>query len=192
MPLAISVNDLTKRYPNQKGARPALENLSISINEGTLFGLVGPDGAGKTTLMRILATVLTPTSGDVQVLGADVKKSPETIRKLIGYMPQNFSLYPDLSVMENLRFFADMQGVTHQEQETRLPHCSILPACRISKIGAVSIFPVVCARNWLSPALLFTLPASCFSMNPPPGSILSPAGSCGSCSRMSFVRVSLL
>jgi ABC-2 type transport system ATP-binding protein len=121
MPLAISVNDLTKRYPNQKGARPALENLSISINEGTLFGLVGPDGAGKTTLMRILATVLTPTSGDAQVLGADVKKSPETIRKLIGYMPQNFSLYPDLSVMENLHFFADMQGVTHQEQDTRLP-----------------------------------------------------------------------
>lgn len=120
MPPAISTNDLTKHYPNQKGAKPALDKLSLSIEQGTLFGLVGPDGAGKTTLMRILATVLSITGGDAQVLGADVKRSPETIRKWIGYMPQNFSLYPDLTVLENLRFFADMQGVSKTDRQTRI------------------------------------------------------------------------
>jgi ABC-2 type transport system ATP-binding protein len=129
MSAAISVNNLTKHYPNQKGARSALDNLSISVEQGTLFGLVGPDGAGKTTLMRILATVLSVTGGDAQVLGADVEKSPETIRKLIGYMPQNFSLYPDLSVMENLRFFADMQGVTRKDQQIRI--ASLLDFARL-------------------------------------------------------------
>ncbi len=129
MSAAISVNNLTKHYPNQKGARPALDNLSISVEPGTLFGLVGPDGAGKTTLMRILATVMSITSGDAQVLGADVKKSPETIRKLIGYMPQNFSLYPDLSVLENLRFFADMQGVSRKDQQSRI--ASLLDFARL-------------------------------------------------------------
>lgn len=120
MSIAISVNNLFKHYPNQKSARPALDNLSIAVEQGTLFGLVGPDGAGKTTLMRILATVLSISGGDAQVLGADVKKSPETIRKMIGYMPQNFSLYPDLSVLENLHFFADMQGVSKKDQQTRI------------------------------------------------------------------------
>ena len=129
MSLAISTNDLTKHYPNQKGAKPALDELSLSIEQGTLFGLVGPDGAGKTTLMRILATVLSISGGDAQVLGADVKKSPETIRKLIGYMPQNFSLYPDLTVLENLRFFADMQGVSKTDRQTRI--ASLLDFARL-------------------------------------------------------------
>ena len=121
MSVAINVSSLTKRYPNQKDSHPALDDLSISVEQGSLFGLVGPDGAGKTTLLRILATVLTPTSGTAHVLGADTRKSPDDIHRQIGYMPQNFSLYPDLTVLENLRFFADMQGVTRQEQRTRLP-----------------------------------------------------------------------
>lgn len=121
MPAVIELHALTKRYTNQKASLPALNELSLLVEQGILFGLVGPDGAGKTTLLRILATVLTPTSGTAVVLAADTRKSPEDIHRQIGYMPQNFSLYPDLTVLENLRFFAEMQGVTLQEQLTRLP-----------------------------------------------------------------------
>lgn len=121
MPIAIQVQELTKHYSNQKGAALALDALSLSIDTGTLFGLVGPDGAGKTTLMRILATVLSISGGTARVFEDDVKKSPEAIRKVIGYMPQNFSLYPDLTVLENIRFFANMQGVSKVDQQTRIP-----------------------------------------------------------------------
>lgn len=117
----IVISSLVKAYPHQKSSSPALDGLQLSIEAGCLFGLVGPDGAGKTTLMRVLATVLLPTSGTASIFGADVRHDPETIRRTTGYMPQNFSLYPDLSVEENLRFFAEMQGVSTTEQNQRIP-----------------------------------------------------------------------
>lgn len=120
MDAAIDVENLVKHYPRQTAGQQALAGLSLAIPRGCLFGLVGPDGAGKTTLIRILATVLTPTTGTARVFSADVRSDPETIRRQIGYMPQNFSLYPDLTVIENLRFFADMQGVPREQQSGRI------------------------------------------------------------------------
>jgi ABC-2 type transport system ATP-binding protein len=107
---SIEVQGLTKQYRTQKHAK-AIEDLSFSIPEGQLFGLIGPDGAGKTTTLRILSTVMEPTGGSAMVAGYDIRKQANKIRPLIGYMPQNFSLYPDLSVIENLNFFADLNNV---------------------------------------------------------------------------------
>jgi ABC-2 type transport system ATP-binding protein len=105
---AIAVDGLGKRF----GAIIALENVSFRVASGELLGFIGPDGAGKTTLFRILATLLVPGSGRARVLGRDVVRDLWTIRQRVGYMPGRFSLYPDLSVEENLSFFASVFGTT--------------------------------------------------------------------------------
>jgi ABC-type multidrug transport system ATPase subunit len=104
----VEVRALTKRF----GAVSALDNLSFDVHPGELFGLVGPDGAGKTTLFRILTTLMLPDSGSATVLGFDVVRDLWAIRSRVGYMPGGFSLYPDLSVAENLEFFAAVFGTT--------------------------------------------------------------------------------
>ena len=108
MSSAVVVNALTKRY----GSVVALDAISFEVSDGELFGLVGPDGAGKTTLFRILTTLLLPDSGSATVLGLDVAADLWAIRSRVGYMPGTFSLYPDLSVRENLDFFASVFGTT--------------------------------------------------------------------------------
>jgi ABC-2 type transport system ATP-binding protein len=113
---AIVVRDLSKRF----GATTALERLSFTIKRAELFGFVGPDGAGKTTLFRILATVMRPDSGTAQVLGRDVVSGLWTLRPRIGYMPGRFSLYPDLSVLENLRFFASVFGTSIEAEREQI------------------------------------------------------------------------
>jgi len=130
MTTSIETFNLTKRYPSQsKESRSALDNYDLHVEAGQLYGIVGPDGAGKTTLLRILSTVLTPTSGYAQIDGFDVIKQSEQVRSRIGYMPQAFSLYPDLSVLENLRFFADMNGVSREKQKK--PDRRIIRICSI-------------------------------------------------------------
>lgn len=104
---AVETQGLTKSY----GKLVALDHVSLSVPEGSLFGLIGPDGAGKTTLYRILTTLLSPDAGNAIVAGLDVAKDYRRLRAEIGYMPERFSLYPDLTVMENLRFFAALFGV---------------------------------------------------------------------------------
>ena len=106
----VTATNITKSFRGVK----ALDEISFSVNEGELFGFIGPDGAGKSTLFRILTTVMNADSGDAQVDGFHLKQETE-IRSRVGYMPGRFSLYPDLSVQENLEFFAKVFGTTIQE-----------------------------------------------------------------------------
>lgn len=109
---AVVVEGLTKRF----GETVAVRELSLTVRSGELFGFIGPDGAGKTTLFRVLATLLLPDAGSARVLGHDVVKELWTLRPLLGYMPGRFSLYPDLSVEENLRFFASVFGTSIERE----------------------------------------------------------------------------
>lgn len=104
----IRIADVTKRY----GDLVALDKVSFSVDKGEMFGLIGPDGAGKSTLYKILATLLSPDGGTATICGLDTVKDYSRIRTKIGYMPERFSLYQDLSVEENLNFFASLFGVT--------------------------------------------------------------------------------
>lgn len=106
----VTIQNITKTY--QKGTVKALDSVSFIVNTGELFGLIGADGAGKTTLFRILTTLLVPDSGTATVAGLDVVRDFKEIRKIVGYMPGKFSLYQDLSIEENLNFFATVFGTT--------------------------------------------------------------------------------
>ena len=108
---AIEVNSVSKGY----GAVKALDDVSFSVGRGEVFGLIGPDGAGKTSMYRILCSLLLPDSGSVMVDGFDVVKQMKEVRKRVGYMPGRFSLYQDLTVEENLKFFATLFGTTIDE-----------------------------------------------------------------------------
>ncbi|MGP0072911.1 MAG: ABC transporter ATP-binding protein [Bryobacteraceae bacterium] len=112
---AIIVSGLGKRF----GGVTAVDQLSFDVKPGEIFGLVGPDGAGKTTTMRMLAGVLRPDSGSVIVAGHDVRLDPEGAKRDLSYMPQRFGLYEDLTVDENIRFYADLFGISRKEREKR-------------------------------------------------------------------------
>jgi ABC-type multidrug transport system ATPase subunit len=107
----VEVKGLHKSFGDIK----ALDNISFDVNYGEIFGFIGPDGAGKTTLFRILTTLLIPDKGNALVLGNDVVKDYKKIRQRVGYMPGRFSLYQDLSVEENLKFYATIFGTTVEE-----------------------------------------------------------------------------
>jgi ABC-type multidrug transport system, ATPase component len=104
----ISIENIEKSY----GATKALKSISLEVAKGELFGLIGPDGAGKSSLMRILVTLLRPDSGKASLDGLDVVADFRKIREMVGYMPGRFSLYADLTVAENLEFFATVFGTT--------------------------------------------------------------------------------
>ena len=112
---AINVSNLCKQF----GAVRAVDQLCFEVRPGEIFGLVGPDGAGKTTALRMLAGVLTPDSGSATVAGHDVCIDPEGAKHDLSYMPQRFGLYEDLTVDENIRFYADLFGVNRKEREAR-------------------------------------------------------------------------
>ena len=105
---AIKINGISKSY----GSVKALDNMSLEVRRGEIFGLIGPDGAGKTTLFKILVTLLNADEGSAQVDGLDLTKDYKEIRTRVGYMPGKFSLYPDLTIKENMEFFASLFGVT--------------------------------------------------------------------------------
>lgn len=110
--LAIETSGLRRSF----GAITAVDRLDLRVQRGEIYGLIGPDGAGKTTTLRMLCGVLRPDAGSARVVGIDVVRDPERVRRHIGYMPQRFSLYSDLTVLENLRFFATAYGVPRAEQ----------------------------------------------------------------------------
>lgn len=109
--LAIEVKNLSKSY----GTLKALDKVTFDVRRGEIFGYIGPDGAGKTTLFKILVTLLNADEGSARVDGLDVAKDYRTIRSRVGYMPGKFSLYPDLTIEENMEFFATLFGVTVEE-----------------------------------------------------------------------------
>jgi ABC-2 type transport system ATP-binding protein len=113
---AIKISGLTKAF----GAHTAVDHIDLEVGRGELFGLVGPDGAGKTTVMRLLTAIMTPDSGEAWIAGESVLDRPERIKERIGYMSQQFGLYEDLTVMENIRFYADLYGVAHRERPARV------------------------------------------------------------------------
>lgn len=112
---AIAANGLTKSFSVVR----AVDALSFDVRAGEIFGLVGPDGAGKTTTMRMLAGILSPDTGDAFVAGSDVVRDPEGAKHALSYMPQRFGLYEDLTVDENIRFYADLFGVKRVERKQR-------------------------------------------------------------------------
>ena len=123
---AVQVTDLVKQF----GAVRALDGISFQVNRGEIFGLVGPDGAGKTTTMRILAGLLKPGGGAAIVAGHDVVRDGDALRHAISYMPQRFGLYEELTVDENIRFHADLFGIKKQMREEHAAR--LLLACGMS------------------------------------------------------------
>jgi len=112
----IETRNITKKF----GAFTAVDNINISIEKGIIFGLLGANGAGKSTLIRILCGLLAATSGEAFVGGVNVNKNPEEVKKRIGYMSQKFSLYKDLSVLENIRFFGGVYGLSTSQIKKQL------------------------------------------------------------------------
>ena len=134
---ALAITDLQKSF----GSTRAVAGLDLTVARGEIVGMIGPDGAGKTTTMRIAMGLLRPDAGQVRVLGADPGQGTPAIKERLGYMPQRFSLYPDLTVGENLRFFAELYLVPAAERERReaeLLEFSRLGPFRNRRAGALS------------------------------------------------------
>lgn len=115
MESAIHITHLQKTFPGME--KPALDGITAHLNKGMITGLVGPDGAGKTTLIRLMAGLLQPTEGEISVLGLDTVRDAEKLHDILGYMPQKFGLYEDLTVMENLNLYAALHGLEGETKE---------------------------------------------------------------------------
>ncbi len=126
MTAAIGLEGLTRRF----GDLVAVDHLSFAVERGEIFGLLGPNGSGKTTTIRMLCGLLEPTAGTAQVGGADVVQAPETVKQRIGYMSQKFGFYEDLSVRENEEFYGSLYGLTGAELEQRISE-----ADRVIRLG---------------------------------------------------------
>jgi ABC-2 type transport system ATP-binding protein len=138
---AVVVRNLDKTFGKAQSARHALKDISLTIPSGGITGFIGPDGAGKTTLLRMLAGILTPTGGEVQVLGHALPKDALALQSRIGYMPQRFGLYEDLTVEENFDLFASLRGIAYRERESRFAELLTLTALgpfRKRKAGKLS------------------------------------------------------
>ena len=127
--IAIKAEGLTKSFP---GVR-AVDSLSFEVRAGEIFGLVGPDGAGKTTTLRMLAGIMPPDAGHASVAGCDIVRDPERAKHDLSYMPQRFGLYEDLTVDENIRFYADLFGVPKAERVDR--SAQLLQAAGMARIS---------------------------------------------------------
>ena len=142
---AIEVNQVAKRY----GKVQALQDVSFSVRKGELFGVIGPDGAGKTSLYRILCSLLLPNEGSVRVEGYDVIQQMKEVRKRVGYMPGKFSLYQDLTVEENLHFFATLFGTTVEDNYDLFADRTLQRPQGWGTIGwyEAKVSPLLCSRS---------------------------------------------
>src|SRR5690348_3482014 len=133
----VAAQELTRRF----GTLTAVDHLNLEVAQGEIFALVGPDGAGKTTTMRMLCGLMDPTEGRAMVAGFDVSKNPDAVKDQIGYMAQRFGLYSDLTVDENMRFYSDLFGIVGQEREeltTRLLRMTRMEPFRKRPAGKLS------------------------------------------------------
>ena len=113
---SIQTKDLTKRF----GSLTAVKNLSLEVKTGEIFGLVGPDASGKTTTLRMLCGILPPDDGEAKVAGCDIRREAEPLKEKVGYLPQRFGLYGDLTVLENIDFYADLYQVSSKGRKDRV------------------------------------------------------------------------
>lgn len=138
----IRATGLTRKFGSPRvGFLTAVDHLNLEVKEGEIFCLVGPDGAGKTTTLRLLCSLMDPTEGTAEVTGHDVVKESDAVRDHIGYMAQKFGLYPDLTVDENMFFYSDLYGIVGQEREeltTRLLKMTRLEPFRNRPAGKLS------------------------------------------------------
>jgi ABC-2 type transport system ATP-binding protein len=117
----IIAKDLVKKFKTRGGEIAAVDHVNLQVEKGETFGLIGPDGAGKTTLTRVILGLLSRTQGESSVLGFDSMNDPFAIRERVGYIAQQFSLFADLTVSENIRFYAKIHSVSAEDQRSRLP-----------------------------------------------------------------------
>lgn len=175
--IAIRTVNLTKAF----GDNVAVDNLNLEIRKGELFGLVGPDGAGKTTIMRLLSAILRPSSGDAWIAGHSIRGEEEHIKEKIGYMSQRFGLYEDLTVIENIEFYADLYGVPLRERPSRYE--------RLLGFSNLSPFKKRLAGN-LSGGMKQKLGLSCALVHTPEVLFLDePTGGVDPVSRRDFWRI---
>ena len=175
--IAIKTLNLTKTFEDNV----AVDNLNLEIRRGELFGLVGPDGAGKTTIMRLLSAILRPTSGDAWIAGHSIHGEEEQIKEKIGYMSQRFGLYEDLTVMENIDFYADLYGVPLRERPSRYE--------RLLGFSNLTPFKKRLAGN-LSGGMKQKLGLSCALVHTPEVLLLDePTGGVDPVSRRDFWRI---
>src|SRR5512137_836136 len=114
--LSIQATNLTKTF----GSMTAVNRLSLEVKSGEIFGLVGPDAAGKTTTLRMLCGILPPDEGEASVAGCNIRKETESLKEKVGYLPQRFGLYGDLTVLENIHFYGDLYQVSKRERKGRI------------------------------------------------------------------------
>ena len=119
--VTIFAKDLVKEFKTKSGTVTAVDGVTLQVRRGETYGLIGPDGAGKTTTTRVILGLLERTAGESNILGYDSMRDTYEIRERVGYIAQQFALPGDLTVMENMRFFANVQGVSRKEQRTRIP-----------------------------------------------------------------------
>ncbi len=119
--VTIQTKDLVKRFKTRQGDVTAVDGVTLQVRQGETYGLIGPDGAGKTTTTRVILGLLRRTSGESRIMGFDSMRDTYAIRERVGYIAQQFSLPPDMTVIENMQFFAQVQGVNPQDQKRRIP-----------------------------------------------------------------------
>ena len=164
----VQVNDLLKRF----GDFVAVDHVSFEVRRGEIFGLLGPNGAGKTTTFRMLCGLLNATSGDLKIAGADLRRSPVSVRQKIGYVAQKFSLYAQLSVAENLDFFASAYGLHGLRRRQRIDWAMARFDSAPSPVSSAGCFRAATSSVWRRPPPCSTSRTSYSWMKRPAGQIL--------------------